>query len=88
MNDMLEQLYNGELYPSENIIPTSPDYRPLKRKISDEREELKAKLSVEDGERLEKLGEMYVDSSAMYGYENFLCGLKLGAQLMIKILGD
>lgn len=38
MNKILEQLYNGEIYPSENIVPTNPKYRPLTRKISDERE--------------------------------------------------
>ena len=29
---------------------------------------------------------MYVETSSMYGYENFLCGFKLGASLMLEIL--
>lgn len=88
MNKILEQLYNGEIYPSENIVPTNPEYRPLTRKISDEREALQTKLNAEDSERLEALGEMYIETSAMYGYENFLCGFKLGALLMLEILKD
>ncbi|WP_330615962.1 MULTISPECIES: DUF6809 family protein [Lachnospiraceae] len=32
------------------------------------------------------MGEMYVETSSMYGYENFLCGFKLGASLMLEIL--
>ena len=86
MNNILEQLYNGEIYPTENIVPTNPQYRPLTRKISDEREALQTKLNAEDSERLEALGEMYVETSSMYGYENFLCGFKLGASLMLEIL--
>lgn len=86
MNNILEQLYNSEIYPSENIVPSNLQYRPLTRKIIDEREALQAKLNAEDSERLEALGEMYVETSFMYGYENFLCGFKLGASLMLKIL--
>lgn len=86
MNNILEQLYNGEIYPSENIVPSNPQYRPLTLKISDEREALQSKLNAEDSERLEALGEMYVETSSMYGYENFLCGFKLGAFLMLEIL--
>lgn len=40
------------------IVPTNPQYRPLTRKISDEREALQTKLNAEDSERLEVLGEM------------------------------
>lgn len=86
MNNILEQLYNGEIYSSENSVPSNPQYRPLTLKISDEREVLQTKLNVEDSERLEALGEMYVENSSMYGYENFLCGFKLGASLMLEIL--
>ena len=64
----------------------NPEYRPLTRKISDEREALQTKLNAEDSERLETLGEMYIETSSMYGYENFLCGFKLGASLMLEIL--
>lgn len=86
MNNILEQLYNGEIYPSKNIVPTNPKYRPLTQKISYEREELQTKLNAEDSERLETLDEMYAETSSMYGYENFLCGFKLGASLMLEIL--
>lgn len=86
MNNILEQLYNGEIYPSKNIVPTNPQYHPLTRKINDERGVLQTKLNAEDSERLEALGEMYVETSSMYGYENFLCGFKLGASLILEIL--
>ena len=48
MNNILEQLYNGEIYPSENIVPSNPQYRSLTLKISDEREALQTKLNVEE----------------------------------------
>lgn len=86
MNTLIEQLYGGEIYPSENIIPTDPKYRPLTKKISEERQALKEKLNEEDSERLEDLGDMYTESSSMYGYENFLRGFKLGAQLILEII--
>lgn len=85
MNNILEQLYNGNIYPSKNIVPTNPEYGPLTQKINVEREALQAKLNADDSERLEKLGEMYVDSSSMYGFENFSCGFKMGALFMLEI---
>lgn len=86
IKSILYDLYNGELYPAKNIIPTDPDYWPLIRKIGEEKEFLQTKLNDKDSERLEELGEMYVESSNMYGYENFSCGLKMGIQLMLEIL--
>lgn len=88
MNDsILYDLYEGEIYPSEKIAPTAPGYRSLLEKISNERKALQEKLNAEDGERLEALGEMYVDSSSMYGFENFSYGFKLGARLMLEMIG-
>lgn len=84
---ILYDLYEGEIYPSEKIVPAAPVYRSLLEKINNERQSLQEKLNAEDGERLEALGEMYVDSSSMYGFENFSYGFKLGARLMLEMLG-
>lgn len=85
MNNILKQLYNGEIYPSEQIVPTDPEYRPLELKISNERTALKKKLSKEDGERLEELGNMYLTSSTYISYANFSHGFKLGVLLMLEV---
>lgn len=63
MENVLKQLYDSEIYPAEQIVSSDPEYRPLSRKIGEERERLKGKLGMEDGERLEDLHSSYCDVS-------------------------
>lgn len=86
MKTILEQLYKGELFPNEQIVPSDPDYRALTHEIGAERESLKKLLGSEDAERLEKLGLAYYAESNMSDYANFSYGIKLGARLMYEIL--
>lgn len=88
MNSIIYDLYNGDIYPGQNITPTSPRYKKLNQVILDEKTALQEKLDEKHSERLERLGEMYIELSEIYGYENFLCGIKLGTQLMIELLRD
>lgn len=41
MKSILEELYRGNLSPEEQMVPTSPEYRPLNRKISELKAEVK-----------------------------------------------
>ena len=52
---ILEAMYNGEFYPCETVVPTSPGYR--KAVIACERlmEQLSQRLSKEDYELVQEL---------------------------------
>lgn len=86
MKSILNELYNGHIYPAEQIVPQDPDYRPLNRKIGEEKESLKRKLSEEDIRKLSQLEDMYTRSITMEETETFIYGFKLGSLLMIEIL--
>ena len=88
MKDLIGQLYGGEIHPAEQIIPMEPGYRPLTRKISEEREYFKRKLCEEDRKRLEKLHDMYMEHCSMECYAGFSYGFKLGAVLLMELLND
>lgn len=88
MNSILEQLYSGEIYPAEQIVPADADYRPVSGQIADGREYLKTKLSAEDSDRLEKLNDDYLSVCSMNCYAGFSYGLKLGATLLMELMGE
>jgi len=86
MKTILEELYEGNIYPDELIIPKNPEYRPLNQKISDTIETLKEKLSENDCKQLEALLDMRCETSSQDATASFLYGFKIGAVIMIEVL--
>ncbi|MFT3984639.1 MAG: hypothetical protein QM697_12085 [Lachnospiraceae bacterium] len=83
---LLQQLYDGEIYPAEQIVPKSPEYRELSRKLGEEKEYLREQLLTNDRERFEEMETLSQKITSLYGYENFLYGFGLGVGLMIETL--
>lgn len=88
MKNLIDQLYSGEIYPAEKIVPTDADFQWVSEQIADGRSYLKKKLSAEDGDRLEKLNDMYMQVCSMNCYAGFSNGFRLGALLLIEIMGN
>lgn len=85
---LLQQLYDGEIYPAEQINPRNPEYRELCRKLGAERDYFREKFSGNERERFDGMDDMYHTMMAVYGYEDFACGFRLGAGLMAEVLSD
>lgn len=45
---ILEAMYNGEFYPCETVVPTSPEYRKAVQTCAALMEQLSQRLSKED----------------------------------------
>ena len=87
MKPILEELFYGHIYPFERIVPQDPGYRPLNRKISDIKQMLQEKLPAEDYQALEELLELYCNSGVLEAAASFGYGFKLGALIMLEVLG-
>ena len=87
MKPLLEELYYGHIRPFERIVPQDPGYRPLNQKISDIKETLQEKLSAEDYQALAELLGLYCDSGVLEAAASFGYGFKLGALMMLEVLG-
>jgi Family of unknown function (DUF6809) len=87
MKPILEELFYGHIYPFERIVPQDPEYRPLNQKISGIREMLQTKLPAEDYQALVKLLDLYCDSGVLESAASFGYGFKLGALIMLEVLG-
>ena len=48
MKSILEELFYGQFFPFERIVPHDPRYRPLNQKISGLKQKLQERLPAED----------------------------------------
>lgn len=83
---ILQQLFDGEICPSENIYPDTPEYNEAKKSLSEEKELLLDTLSGETLERFKKIDDLHYDISGMYGYECFAHGFTIGTLIMLEVM--
>lgn len=89
MKDILLALYNGEIYPSEQCVPKSEEYKKICEEYCDSCDELiKALRSLDPplDKRFTEVIDMVPDITSFEASEMFVCGFKLGAGLMLEIL--
>lgn len=86
MKTILEELYDGNIYPSELIVSKDPEYCLINKKISETQENWKKELSETDYKRLEVLLNLCCQSSSLEASASFIYGFKLGAVIMLEVL--
>ncbi len=88
MKTILEELYEGNIIPYERIVSVDPEYLPLNKRISEALDAWREKLSKGDFDLLQALFELRGESIAMENSASFVYGFKLGAVIMLEVLGD
>lgn len=81
---ILRNLYEGNIFPAEDIVPEDPEYRIITDKIDKERQYFERKLSDDDKERFEKWNGLVYECEKMTAYANFACGFKMGAAIVYE----
>ena len=79
---ILEALFNGDIYASENIVPKSGQFKETSAHISETMTYFEGKLNKEDYALLEKLCDYQADEGNMTNECQFKYGFKLGVLLM------
>lgn len=82
---ILEEIYNGQIYPAENVVPRSERYRKASSEISRIMTCFEEKLNKEDYALLETLCDSYADETSETGEEHFKYGFAMGVLLMCEI---
>lgn len=88
MKSILESLYNGEVYPFEQIVSHDPEYRPTCRKISELARTIKESLPQPEAKLFDEIENLQVNTSTMHGFANFTYGFRLGILLTLELLDD
>ena len=82
---LLEQLYNGDIHPFEDIVPKSSEYKAMLREKDELFDSLAKDMNESQKAMLERFNTLFLDIGSEYAKENFLCGVKLGAEFIIGI---
>lgn len=83
---LLEQLYDGELFPPEGLVSRNPDYRRASGQADREFQFLLSRLTSEDKQHLDALVDFTGEMDSYTAFANFAYGFRYGALLMLEIL--
>ena len=89
MDSILTQIYNGELYPDEQFVPSSPEYtRRYHAFSSSEKEFLDILREVRPDleTKYEEIWDHYLDVLDLRREDMFRRSFRLGAALMTEVL--
>lgn len=84
MNNILEELWYGNIAPFEQCMNDNKQMKELTGYISRHRDNLEATLSDKQKEILIKLDDCYDELTSISEREIFIYGFKLGASLIME----
>lgn len=84
MNDVLRELYNGEIYPAVEIDVESKEYRAAAQEYEDARKAFKEKLPEDLTSEFEKLKDYEDGYKSECDITAFRKGFQLGMQLAVE----
>ena len=85
---ILEALYNGEIYPSEQIVPNSKEYAEASRNADNLMEHFVNTLDESEYALLEKMWSYRTTYESMACEEHYRYGFALGVLLMVEVYGS
>ncbi len=86
--EIIRKLYRGELEIEQAQLVMGSPYQKKQFEFTDMVESLEATLDEDSKNRLEELVNLWSELIAMSNEEYFATGFKLGAKLMVEVLGD
>ena len=75
---ILEAMYNGEFYPCETVVPTSPEYHKAIQTCAELMEQLSQRLSKEDYALVEELRAQNAIAQCEESESHFKYGFSAG----------
>ncbi len=84
---VLEELYNGNINPSEKFIKRGSEYHKLNVELIEQIEEFTKNLNEAQNKAYEEIIEKIYNLNAIIEHERFEDGFCLGAKLILEIIG-
>lgn len=86
--DVLRELWRGDISPTDRRVRQGSEYQQTAKEIREKMGEFLEMLSPEARERLEAINDLKSDLSVMANEDYFLYGFRLGARMILDIIGD
>lgn len=88
MSKILQDLYEGRIYPSEQYSPTTEHHKKIRKEYQKHYNDFKSKLDDTLAEEFENILDEKFDAITIELSEMFTYGFKIGAKMMIEILQE
>lgn len=88
MDKILQDLYNGEIYPAEQYLPLLDEYKILRKKQYTHYEDFIKKIGSPLDKEFEQIMDEQLDTLPLELSEMFIDGFRLGARMMIEVFED
>ena len=85
---ILEELWYGNIYPSERPVKKGSEYAQALHKAADEKDSLLPSLSSELQKGIEKLLDVQMDVAVIAERDAFVMGFRLAVQILVDGLVD
>ena len=86
MENLINELYYGNLCPVEQMGRPTPEEKEILRRIHENEEKLRATLDEQERAILEAIKDDCLDVASIMGERRFREAFSLGARLMMEIL--
>lgn len=83
---VLEELYNGNINPSEKYIKNGSEYQKLSKELTESIDELMLLLNNEEKQLCERIIDNVLELGCISEKEHFIEGFRTGAQIMWEII--
>lgn len=83
--NVLRQIYDGDYYPSEQIVPASQEYREKRAACNAAQDKLEQALGEDKEPYLTEFLDRYADVVDLMQYEFFREGVRLGLSLVQEL---
>ena len=85
---ILEDLWNGDITPSERVIRTGSQYAQLQKQLVAAEEDFRKELSPEGKAAYDTFCRKQAELSEISECDCFIRGVRIGARLLLDIVGD
>ena len=87
MQRILEELYFGNIDPNSKQFIRGSDFDKAMRVIAENEEKLTERLSDQDKSLFCEFSNAQSEINSMTAVENFILGFRLGAKIMLEVMG-
>ena len=85
---ILEDLWNGDITPSERVIRTGSQYAQLQKQLVAAEEDFRKELSPEGKAAYDTFCRKQAELSEISECDCFIRGVRIGARLLLDIVAD
>ncbi len=85
---VLKELWRGNISPTERSVRPGSDYKRVSAEICEQLDRFLEALTPEEKKRWEAIHDLQNDMAILGEEDAFIYGFRLGARVMLDVLGD